>query len=148
MTKTEIYKKNQKKSKRLQKLAPILFWVGLALAILCLVLSFRNSFGNVAEIIDLLDSSKYNDTEIAEHYHALVEKYGEWQIGSDSGGFAILFINIKSAVFGGFAILTAIFSAVFLAGAFLLGKWLVPYWAKQLQDENQDMVNLTILDNK
>lgn len=148
MTKTEQYKKNQKKSKLLNRLAPIVFWGLLAVAVFCLFLALRNSLGNLGEIIDLLDSRKYNETEVSEHYQMLIDRYGEWRIGAESGGMAILFINLKAAVFNGFATMTAIFSVVFLACAFLLGKWILPMRAKQIEQDNQDLVNLTILANK
>ena len=48
LTPEEIYKRNQKKSKVLRILAPICFWGFIALAIICLILAIKNSFGNVA----------------------------------------------------------------------------------------------------
>ena len=94
LTAEEIYKKNQKKSKVLRILAPICFWGFLALSVLCLIFAIRNSFGNIAEIMALLDSKKYTGVELQSNYSYLIDKYGEWVIGNGSTGFTITFINI------------------------------------------------------
>lgn len=145
LTPEEIYKKNQKKSKVLRTLAPICFWGFLALAIICLIFAIKNSFGNVAEIIDLLNTKKHTGEELQANYQFLVEKYGEWVIGNGSSGFQITFINIGQALFSGLMIVNCIFFVVFLASAYLLGKWLLPKLSSQILLDNQDMVNLTIL---
>ena len=74
LTPEEIYKRNQNKSKVLRILAPICFWGFLALAIICLILAIKNSFGNVAEIINMLDTKKYTGEELQANYQFLVEK--------------------------------------------------------------------------
>ena len=86
LTQEEIYKRNQKKSKVLRMLAPIVFWGFLALSIICLILTIKNSFGNVAEIINMLDTKKYTGEELQANYQFLVEKYGEWVIGNGGAG--------------------------------------------------------------
>ena len=141
----EIYKRNQKKSKVLRILAPICFWGFLALAIICLILAIKNSFGNVAEIINMLDTKKYTGEELQANYQFLVEKYGEWVIGNGGAGFQITFVNIGHALFSGLMITNCIFFVVFLVSAYLLGKWLLPKLSAQILLDNQDMVNLTIL---
>jgi len=93
----------------------------------------------------LLDSQKFNGEQLQNNYAYLVEKYGEWVIGSGGNGFTLVFINIKNAMFSGFAILNGIMFVVFLLSAFVLGKWLLPYWVKKIEQENQDMVNISIL---
>ena len=145
LTQEEIYKRNQKKSKVLRMLAPICFWGFLALAIICLILAIKNSFGNVAEIINMLDTKKYTGEELQANYQFLVEKYGEWVIGNGGAGFQITFINIGHALFSGLMITNCIFFVVFLVSAYLLGKWLLPKLSAQILLDNQDMVNLTIL---
>ena len=145
LTPEEIYKRNQKKSKVLKILAPICFWGFLALAIICLILAIKNSFGNVAEIINMLDTKKYTGEELQANYQFLVEKYGEWVIGNGGSGFQITFVNIGHALFSGLAITNCIFFVVFLVSAYLLGKWLLPKLSSQILLDNQDMVNLTIL---
>lgn len=145
LTPEEIYKRNQKKSKVLRILAPICFWGFLALAIICLILAIKNSFGNVAEIINMLDTKKYTGEELQANYQFLVEKYGEWLIGNGGAGFQITFINIGHALFSGLAITNCIFFVVFIVSAYLLGKWLLPKLSAQILLDNQDMVNLTIL---
>ena len=145
LTPEEIYKRNQKKSKVLRILAPICFWGFLALAIICLILAIKNSFGNVAEIINMLDTKKYTGEELQANYQFLVEKYGEWVIGNGGAGFQITFVNIGHALFSGIMITNCIFFVVFLVSAYLLGKWLLPKLSAQILIDNQDMVNLTIL---
>ena len=145
LTPEEIYKRNQNKSKVLRILAPICFWGFLALAIICLILAIKNSFGNVAEIINMLDTKKYTGEELQANYQFLVEKYGEWVIGNGGSGFQITFVNIGHALFSGLMITNCIFFVVFLVSAYLLGKWLLPKLSAQILLDNQDMVNLTIL---
>ena len=145
LTPEEIYKRNQKKSKVLKILAPICFWGFLALAIICLILAIKNSFGNVAEIINMLDTKKYTGEELQANYQFLVEKYGEWVIGNGGSGFQITFVNIGHALFSGLMITNCIFFVVFLVSAYLLGKWLLPKLSSQILLDNQDMVNLVVL---
>jgi len=147
MNKEEIYKKNQKRIKALAILSPIVFWVCLALAIVCFCSAIGNSMDNVNEIYNLLDSKVYNDTQLADNYQYLINKYGKWVIGQGTSGFTMVFVNFKGAIFSGFVVLNAIFSAIFLVSAFLLGKWLLPSLKKKFEIDNQDMVNLTILKN-
>lgn len=147
LTPDEIYKRNQKKSKVLRILAPICFWGFLALAAICLILAIKNSFGNVAEIIDMLDTKKYTGEQLQANYQFLVEKYGEWVIGNGGAGFQITFINIGRALFSGVMITNFIFFIVFLISSYVLGKWLLPKLSAQILIDNQDMVNLTILKN-
>lgn len=145
-TPQEIYKGNQKKSKILRISAPIVFWVFIALSILCLILAIKNSFGNVAEIIDLLDSKRFTGAELQANYSYLVAKYGEWLIGNGGAGFQITFVNIGHALFSGLMITSLVLCVVFLAGAYILGKWVLPKLAEQILIENQDMVNMKVLE--
>ena len=144
-TPQEIYKSNQKKSKILRISAPIVFWVFIALSILCLILAIKNSFGNVAEIIDLLDSKRFTGEELQANYSYLVAKYGEWLIGNGGSGFQITFVNIGHALFGGLMVTSLVLCVFFLAGAYILGKWVLPKLAEQILIDNQDMVNLATL---
>ena len=114
LTPEEIYKRNQKKSKVLRTIAPICFWGFLALAVICLIFAIKNSFGNVAEIINMLDTKKYTGEELQANYQFLVEKYGEWLIGNGGAGFQITFVNIGHALFSGLAITNCIFFIVFI----------------------------------
>lgn len=141
-----IYKSNQKKSKILRISAPIVFWVFIALSILCLILAIKNSFGNVAEIIDLLDSKRFTGEELQANYSYLVAKYGEWLIGNGGAGFQITFVNIGHALFSGLMITSLVLCVVFLAGAYILGKWVLPKLAEQILIDNQDMVNIKVLE--
>jgi flagellar biogenesis protein FliO len=60
-------------------------------------------------------------------------------------GFQITFVNIGHALFSGLMVANVFLSVVFLISAYLLGKWLLPKLAEQITQDNQDMVNLTIL---
>lgn len=144
-TKTEKYNKNKKWSKALKRIAPIVFWSFLALGILFLFLAIKNSFGNVAEIIDKLNSKAYTGEELRANYQYLIDKYGEWVIGNGGAGFTITFVNIKNAVFSGIMIASIVLSIVFFVSAVVLGKVLLPRIAEQLREDNQDMVNLEVL---
>lgn len=145
ISKVDIYKKRQKKAKIIKLLTPIVFWTCIALCILFIVLAVRNSFGNIAEIINLLDSKKYNGAELQANYTFLIEKYGEWIIGSGSTGFTITFINIGKAVFSGIMISCVIGAIITGISSVLFGKWLMPLLVKKYTQDNQDMTNLVIL---
>lgn len=148
LTAEEIYKNNQQKSKTLKILSPICFWGFWALGILCLIFAIKNSFGNIAEITSLLDSQQYTGEQLQSNYAYLIDKYGEWVIGTGSGGFMISFINIGKALFSTMMILNLIFGILFIVCAYVLGKWLFPHLSQQILTNNQDMVNLTILKDK
>lgn len=147
LTPEQIYKRNQKTSKVLRILSPICFWGFLALSILCFVIAIKNSFGNMAEIIDLLDSKKYNGETLRNNYDYLVGKYGEWVIGNGGAGFQITFVNVAHAMFSGVMIVSFGLSVFFFISAYILGKWLLPKLSAQILLDNQDMVNLMVLKN-
>lgn len=145
LTPEEIYKRNQKRAKIMRKIAPFVFWGFIGIAIVCFILAIHNSLGNINEIIQQLNSKKYTGEELQAHYNALVEKYGEWVIGNGGAGFTIKFINIARAAFSGIMIANFIFCGVSIILAYLLGKWILPKMATTLEQQNVDMVNLTIL---
>ena len=145
LTPEETYKKNQKKAKIVKILCPVVYFGFLGLAIFSLILAFKNSFGNIAEIIELLDDQKFTGEQLAQNYQYLVGKYGEWQIGGDAKAFAVTFVNLKNALFSGLMITNCVLGFVFFVSAFVVGKFLLPKYAEQIIADNQDMVNLTIL---
>lgn len=147
-TATEIYKSNERKAKVLKNLAPIVFWLSLGIAILCFFLAIRGSFGNLNELLELLDDKKYNAEELQANYNFLINKYGEWVIGSGGAGFTIRFIDIKQVAFSGFVLLNFLLSLFFLAFAFVMGKWVLPKISAQITQSNQDDVNIAILEMK
>lgn len=147
-TAKEIYESNKKKAKLFRVLSPILFWVFIGMSILCFVLAISNSLGNIAEICSQLNSKRYTGEELQAHYNALVEKYGEWSIGNGGAGFQVKFVNIARACFSGLMIANFTLCGLFLVLAFLLGKWILPKTANILEQNNTDMVNLTILEDK
>lgn len=146
MNKSEIYKKNQRKAKVLTFITPFVFWGLLALSVMLFAVALENSVGNMDEITTLLNSKKFTGEELRANYLYLTEKYGEWVIGSGSTGFTLTFINVKAAIFGGFAVFSSISAVVCFVGAFVLGKWLFPLLTRKITQDNQDMVNLTILE--
>lgn len=144
-TKVQTYDRNKKWAKALKVIAPICFWTFLALGILFFILAIKNSFGNVAEIIDKLNSRVYTGEELRANYEYLIEKYGEWMIGNGGAGFTISFVNIKNALFSGIMVISIILSLVFFVSSVVLGKLLLPRISEQLIQDNQDMVNIEVL---
>lgn len=147
-TAEEVYNSNKKKAKACRILAPIVFWVLIGIAILCFILAIANSLGNIAEITNKLNTKKYTGEELQANYNALIQKYGEWTIGNGGMGFQIKFVNIGRACFGGIMITNFILCGTCLLSAFLLGKWILPKIAQIIEQNNVDMVNLTILRNE
>lgn len=147
-TAEELYNHNKKKAKVCRVLAPIVYWGGIVLGIVFLALAIKNSFGNIAEIIAKLDSKTLTGEQIEQNYNALVEKYGEWVIGKTGGGFYITFINIGHALFSGLMIFCLCTSILCFVGAKVIGKWALPVISKNIEQENQDTINLTILRNE
>lgn len=147
-TAEEVYKSNQKKAKIMRILAPIVFWSFIAIAIICFIMAIRHSLGNIAEITNKLNTKKYTGEELQANYNALIQKYGEWTIGNGGMGFQIKFVNIGRACFSGIMIANFVLSGTFLLLAFLLGKWILPKTANIIEQNNIDMVNLTILRNE
>ena len=145
MAQEDIYKNNKKKAKIYKKIAPIVFWCCIGLGIVALIFAIRNSFGNIGEICDLLDSKKYNSEQLQANYLYLIEKYGEWTIGDGSHGFSIVFINIGNALFSGIMMTSTLIAVTLFIGAFVVGKWLLPKLSERVLQDNTDMVNMTIL---
>lgn len=144
-TPEEIYKANQEKSKLLRRISPFVYWGCLALSVVFLIIAIKHSFGNVAEIMNLLDGKKFDGTQLRANYEYLTNKYGEWVIGNGGNGFQITFVHIGHALFSGVMFASLFLSVLFFISARVLGKWLLPKIAEQILQDNQDMVNLTIL---
>lgn len=141
----QIYKKNKLKSKLFKKLSPIVFWSFMALFLFFVILTIRNSWGNITEIINLLDKDIYTGEELSANYKYLVEKYGEWIIiGKNAGVFSIQFIDIRQAFFSGLMVTYIVLSVVCLIIA-VIGKILFLKLAEYYSDNNQDMVNIATL---
>ena len=103
LTSEQLYRRNKKKAKVFNTLAPVVKWVFLLVAVVFFVLAIHNSIGNVTEILHLLDKDIYTGEEIAQHYKMLVEKWGEWEIvGADAAGLVIRYVDIRNALFSGF----------------------------------------------
>ena len=145
LTNEQIYNKNKKRAKLLKRLSPICFWGLLGVAILCFVLAIRYSVGNIVEIITLLDKKVYNGEQLEVNYLYLIEKYGEYVIGNGGMGFQVKFVNIGNALISKLFVFYLISGLIMLGGAFAIGKWTLPRIAKQIDEKNQDLVNLTVL---
>ena len=145
LTNEQIYNKNKRKAKLIKKLSPICFWVLCGIAIICFVLALRYSIGNIMEIMSLLDKKAYNGEQLEINYLYLIEKYGEYVIGNGGMGFQVKFVNIGNALFSKLFVFYFISFVIMLSGAFILGKWALPRIANQIDENNQDLVNLTVL---
>lgn len=141
----QLYKKNQKRARAFKVLAPIVRWGMLVLGVLFLILAIKNSIGNVLEIKSLLNSKTLTGEELKANYDMLIEKYGEWHIGNGGAGFSIEFIDITNAIFSGVAITCFSLSIICFASSYVFGKWLLPILAKQIDENNQNAVNLTVI---
>ena len=142
----QLYKKNQKKAKVFQRLSPILFWGFMALFIIFFILTVKNSWGNITEIISLLDKKKFTGEQLSQNYQFLVEKWGEWVVIGGNGGFVnVRFIDIREAIFSGLMITFIILAVVCLILAIVLGKIIFPKLAQLYSNNNQDMVNIATL---
>lgn len=146
LTAEQIYKRRQKSAKLCGTAAPFVFWICIALCILCFVFAVRHSIGNILEMKELLNSRKHTGEELAQNYEMLVQKYGEWEIGQMGGGFSIRFVDIGKAMINGLAVANAVLCVFFLLSAYILGKWLLPRLSNQITQDNQDMVNLRVLE--
>ena len=146
LTAEQIYKRRQKTAKLCGTAAPFVFWICIALCILCFVFAVRHSIGNILEMKELLNSRKHTGEELAQNYEMLVQKYGEWEIGQMGGGFSIRFVDVGKAMINGLAVANAVLCVFFLLSAYILGKWLLPRLSNQITQDNQDMVNLRVLE--
>lgn len=144
----EIYKSNQKKAKIMKRIAPILFITFMVISGLCFFIAISRSLGNIHEIISKLDSKKFTGEQLEANYNFLIEKYGEWVIGNGGAGFTIKFVNIARAAFSGLMIAMMTLSGVFMVTGLLLGKLILPKTAQIIEQNNIDMVNLTVLRNE
>lgn len=141
----DFYVKERRKAKVLKVLAPITFWGGLALGVLFLILAFKNSFGNLAEIFSLLDSKTHTAVELEQNCQALIERYGVWEIGTK---FDLRFLNLSKAIFPAILFVFLTLSILCFVCAFVLGKWLFPMLSKSIQENMQDKVNVAFLNDK
>jgi len=146
-TTEQVYKSNQKKAKIFRIISPICFWVFLAIGLICLILAIIYSLGNMTEMLNLLNDKIYTGEELKANYEYLVSKYGSWQFGDGGAGFTVDFINVGNVVFSHAFTFFITMSFFFIIAAFLLGKWIFPKLARQIETNNQDMVNMTILKN-
>ena len=147
MALVEQYKKKSQKRKTLKRAVPLIRWGLLALGFVFLVIAIKNSVGNLIEIIHLLDNKVYTGAELQANYSYLVEKYGEMIIGNGGAGFQVVFVDVKHAFFSGIMIMCSFASIMCFIASVVLGKWVLPMLVKQMEENNQDMVNLATLEH-
>ena len=140
----QLYKKNLKKSKLLDKLSPTVFYLTIGISILFMFLATSNSVGNVLNIFNKLDAEIYNSAEITEHYADLVNVWGEITL-TEVSGMHLKFINIKKAFMNGTSTAFFITSILFFVLSLSLGKIILPYLAKMYKNSNEQMTDLAIL---
>lgn len=146
LTPEQIYKKNKKKAKVFAVLAPIIWYIFLALAICFVCLALTNSLGNVIEILELLDKEKYTGEEIRHNYAALAEQWGEWEIAGDENGiFSVRYIDVGAALFSGLLFTYTTLAIIAMAMAIVFGKIVFPQLAKMYRNSNEEMVDLATL---
>ena len=145
LTAEQLYKRNQLKAKVFKKMGPIIFWVFISLFVLFVIFTFSNSWGNINEIINLLDQDIYTGEQLHKNYVYLVQKYGEWIIVGKNTAFEIQFVDIKNAFFSGLMITYIILSIFSFATAVIIGKIVFPKLAQYYSVNNQDMVNMATL---
>lgn len=146
LTPEQVYKKNKKKSKTYKVLSPIFWYTFLCVFLLFIGLTFKNSVGNVLEILELLDTEKYSGAEVKTHYQMLVEQWGEWTIvGEENSSLVVKYVNVSNAMFSGLMVTYCILSAISLLCAVLFGKIVFPMLAKHYETTNTELVNLTSL---
>lgn len=146
LTPEQMYKRNQLKSKIFKKISPITFWGFMGLFVFFVILTVGNSWGNISEIISMLDKNKLTGEQIAQNYDYLVRKWGEWIIvGQSNSTFSIRFIDIRQAFFSGLMITYITLAIICLVIAIVLGKVVFPKLAQLYSDNNQDMVNMATL---
>jgi len=142
----QLLKSQDRKAEIIRKVAPIVLIVSILLAIFCMYLAIRHSFGNINEMVKMLDNKGHTGVELEQNYQKLIDKYGEWVIGSGGTGFTIRFIDIKKVAFSGFVLLNFFMSIFFLVFGLVMGKWILPKIARQIEKDNQTMINCKILD--
>lgn len=106
----------------------------------------RNSVGNVVEILDLLDSKRYSELQLAENYAALVEKWGEWEIvGAGTAGLVIRYVDVGNALFSGLMMMFCTLTVISFICALLFGKVVFPLLTRHYENSNRELVDLSTL---
>jgi hypothetical protein len=119
----------------------ISFYFFLVLTIIFVILTIKNSIGNVTYILAQLDSSTYNKEELVANYNQLADKWGEWELI----GISVRYIDIGNALFSGLMVTFCTLMFVSFGLAFLLGKIIFPTLRKYYENNNDEMVDLATL---
>lgn len=146
LTAEQLYRVNKQKAKIFGLLAPITWYSLLIMTILFASLAFRNSVGNITEILNMLSKDNYTTAELQENYAALVEKWGEWElVGENSAGLVVRYVDVGNALFSGLMMTFATLTLIFLISAIILGKIVFPLLAKHYKDTNDELVDMATL---
>lgn len=106
----------------------------------------ENSVGNVIEILDKLDKTKYSGEQLETNYKYLVDKWGEWEIvGANSAGLVVRYVDVGKALFSGLMITFSTLTVVSFSLAIVFGKIVFPLLAKHFENNNNEMVDLATL---
>ena len=147
LSQLQVYKKELKKSEVLKKLAPVVFFTFILLALFFVYLTLKNSIGNIKEILYMLDKKIFNGEQIEQNYLYLIEKYGEWEIiGGKAGKFSIRFIDIKKAIFGSVMTVYFILCIVCFVIAIGIGHILFPMLSKYYEKSSKYIVDVATLE--
>lgn len=146
MTAEQIYKKNQSKIKAFKILGPVTFWAAIIFTIIFLILALSNSIGNVTEILDMLDKSKYSGDELVANYQYLVAKWGEWElVGEGMSGLVIRYVNVGNALFSSLMVTFFVLAIIFLLLGIIFGKIVFPCMVKYYNNNNESMIDIATL---
>ena len=105
----------------------------------------ENSIGNVVDILNLLDKDVYTGEQIQQNYFDLIEKWGEWEIVGNAGGYSIRYVDVGNALFSGLMISYSCLCGASLCLAILFGKIVFPLLAKMYKNANEEMVDMATL---
>ena len=143
LTSEQLYRKNKSLAKVYAILSPLSWYLFLVLTLVFCIFAFENSVGNVVNILDKLDTKKYSGNEIEQNYLALVEEWGELQIGT--GRISARYVHIGNALFSGMLKLYVTLASSSLCAAVILGKIVFKSLAKMYKNRNEEMVDLATL---
>ena len=106
----------------------------------------KNSVGNITEILNLLDDTKWSGEEIQKHYAELIDRWGEWEIvGKDEAGIVVRYVDIRNAMFSGVAMTFGVFMFLSFVVAIIFGKIVFPLLKRHYEDSNEELVDITTL---
>jgi hypothetical protein len=143
LTVEQIYTKNEKKRKVFAILGSVTWYSFLSLAVLFFGLTADNSFGNLAEIVNLLDENTYTQEELNANYEYLVDKWGELEIAdTNSSESSIKYIDVEQALFSDSMSTYSILSLGAFVAAVTFGKITFPLLVRHFRKNNAEMAEM------